>query len=139
VIKEIRGYRERAWSVETWKRLVRGQIDLPAVSRVYLHRARIVLESAVRDAARRLRIRLPRDLGWDLQEIAARGVKVVFVFARGEPGLELLRIQGGSTVARLGDRCSVHVIDSADHTFTWSGPRARLEQVLSEELFAPQG
>jgi alpha-beta hydrolase superfamily lysophospholipase len=139
VIKEIRGYRERAWSVETWKRLVRGQIDLPAVSRVYLHRARIVLESAVRDAARRLRIRLPRDLGWDLQEIAARGVKVVFVFARGEPGLELLKIQGGSTVARLGDRCSVHIIDSADHTFTWSGPRARLEQVLSEELFAPQG
>jgi hypothetical protein len=31
----------------------------------------------------------------------------------------------------------VHIIESADHTFTLSGPRARLEQVLSDELFAP--
>jgi alpha-beta hydrolase superfamily lysophospholipase len=138
VIKGMRVYRERATSLQTWKRLLRGQIDVVAVARIYLHRARIVVESTVRDAARRLHIRLPRDLGWDLQEVAARGVRVVFVFARGEPGIELLRIQGGSVVARLGDRCRVHIIDSADHTFTWSGPRARLEQVLSEELFAPQ-
>jgi alpha-beta hydrolase superfamily lysophospholipase len=138
VIKGMRGYRERVMSLETWRRLLRGQVDVAAVARIYLHRARIVVESAARDAARRLHIRLPRDLGWDLQEVAARGVRVVFVFARGEPGIELLRIQGGSVVARLGDRCRVHIIDSADHTFTWSGPRARLEQVLSEELFAPQ-
>jgi alpha-beta hydrolase superfamily lysophospholipase len=129
--------RERALSVQNLKRLLRGQIDVAMVVRIYLHRARIAVEALARDAARRLHIRLPRDLGCQLQEIAARGVRVVFVFAVGEPGLELLRIQGGAAVRDLGDRCRVHVIDSADHTFTLSGPRARLEQVLSDELFAP--
>lgn len=137
VVKETRGYRDRWLSAATWKRLLRGQIDVRAVARVYLHGARIAAESALRDVARAVHVRLPRDLGWELQEMVARGVKVVFVFARGEAGIELLRIQGGSAVKRLGDRCRVHIIDSADHTFTQSGPRARLEQVLSEELFAP--
>jgi hypothetical protein len=41
-----------------------------------------------------LRIRLPHDLGWELEEIAARGVRIVFVFAAAEPGLDLLTIQG---------------------------------------------
>jgi hypothetical protein len=59
------------------------------------------------------------------------------VFARGEPGINLLRIQGGSSVKRLGDRCRIHIIDSADHTFSQRAPRAVLESVLSEELFAP--
>jgi hypothetical protein len=66
-----------------------------------------------------------RDLGWYLGEIAARGVSVVLVVASGDPGIELLRIQGGSAVNRFGDRCRVHTIDSADHTFTQSG-RGRL-------------
>jgi dienelactone hydrolase len=118
-------------------RLVRGQIDVSMVARIYVQRARIAIEALLREAARALHIRLPRDLGWQLQEVIARGVTVVFIFARGEPGLELLQIQAGSALRRLGDRCRVHIIESADHTFTLSGPRARLEQVLSDELFAP--
>jgi alpha-beta hydrolase superfamily lysophospholipase len=137
VVREMRGYRERLLSLTTWERLLRGEIDVAAVARVYLHRVRIAVESAARDAARLLHIRLPRDLGRDLQRLVARGVKVVFIFARGEPGLELLRIQAGSAIRRLGDRCRVYILDSADHTFTWSGPRARMEQILSDELFAP--
>jgi len=125
-------------SLQNLKRLLRGEIDVPMVGRIYLQRARVAVETLLRDAARRLHIRLPRDLGWQLQELVGRGVRVVFVFARGEPGLELLRIQGGSALSRLGDGFRVHIIDSADHTFTLSGPRARLEQVLTDELFAPR-
>jgi len=93
------------------------------------------VESTARDAARGLHIRLPHDLGSELEVVAARGIRVVFVFARGDPGIELLRIQGGSAVRRLGDRCHVHIVDSADHTFTQSRARAVLEQTLSDELF----
>lgn len=138
VVRELPTYRER----EFWKGLMRGRTNLRAIARVvrvHLHRVRIAAESAARDAARRLHIRLPRDLGWELGEIAARGVSVVLVFAGGDPGIELLRIQGGSAVKRLGDRCRVHIIDSADHTFTQSRTRAALEQVLCDELFARHG
>ena len=78
------------------------------------------------------------DLGRDLEAIISRGVRVVFVFARGEPGIDLLKIEAGSMVRRLGERCRVRIIDSADHTFSRSGPRQVLEEVLSEELFARQ-
>jgi pimeloyl-ACP methyl ester carboxylesterase len=136
LIDVVKDDRRRTLSVATLQRLLSGKIDVATVARIYLQRTRMAVESAVRDAARALHIRLPRDLGWELRDIAARGVRVVFVFAAGDPGIELLRIQGGSAVKRLGDRCRVHVIDSADHTFTRIAPRARLEQVLSEELFA---
>jgi len=137
VVREMRGARERRLSLGTLQRLLRGQIDTRAVRRVYLQRARLAVEAAVREAARRLHVRLPRDLGSDLQRLVARGVRVVFIFARGEPGIELLQIQGGSAIRHLGDRCRVHIIDSADHTFTASGSRARMELILSDELFAP--
>ena len=66
------------------------------------------------------------------------GIRVVFVFARGEPGLDLLKIEAGSRMRRLGERCRIVIIDSADHTFSRSGPREVLENVLSEELYARQ-
>ncbi len=135
VVRDVGGYRERVFSAAAWKRLLSGQVNIWHIVRVYLHRVRIAVESAGRDAARGLHVRLPHDLGSELEEVAARGIRVVFVFARGDPGIELLRIQGGSAVRRLGDRCHVHIVDSADHTFTQSRARAVLEQTLTDELF----
>jgi hypothetical protein len=80
---------------------------------------------------------LPQDLGWVLKDMDTRGVRTVMVFSRGEPGLELLRVQGGLSAERLSNRCRIHVVDGADHTFTRSGPRAKLTGILSAELFAP--
>jgi alpha-beta hydrolase superfamily lysophospholipase len=128
-------HRRRARSVQHWKRLLTGQVDILRIVRVNLHRIALALESGCRDLARQMRIRLPHDLGWELEDIASRGVQVVFVFAHGEVGIELLRLQAGSAVARLGERCRVHTIASADHTFSQSGPRRAMEMVLSEELF----
>jgi hypothetical protein len=98
----------------------------------------LAIKSRLRDMARAAGIPLRNDLGRDLETIISRGVRVVFVFARGEPGIDLLKIEAGSMVRRLGERCRVRIIDSADHTFSRSGPRQVLEEVLSEELFARQ-
>ena len=85
-----------------------------------------------------MHIHLPHDLGSEL-EIAARGVKVVFVFLGGEPGIELLKMQGGTSLTRLGDCCRMHIIDRADHVFSKLECRLALAQILSDELFAPNG
>jgi hypothetical protein len=61
---------------------------------------------------------------------------VVFVFSRGEPGIDLLKLQGSSSVKRLGESCRIHIINSADHIFTRSAQRAILESILTDELFA---
>ena len=83
-----------------------------------------------------MRFRLPLDLGSELEEIGARGIRMVFVFARGEPGLGLLKLQGGSSIRRLGDRCRIHVISDGDHIFSQRNHRKVMEDLLTDELFA---
>jgi hypothetical protein len=129
-------YRRRVLSGAAWKRLLSGQVSIWRIIRIYIQRSLLPLEAVLRDAARRLRIHLPNDLGWELEEIVARGVQIVLVFAHGEPGIDLLKIQAGASVKRIGARCRVRTIERADHAFSHSGPRAALEDILSEELFA---
>jgi pimeloyl-ACP methyl ester carboxylesterase len=136
VIDKPKLYNQLMFSAATWKRLLRGQINVLRVAKVYFYRPFLELESKFRDLARYLRVRLPLDLGRELEEIDRRGVKIVFVFSRGEPGLNLLKIEAGSSVKRLSERYRLHVIDGADHVFSQSGPRATLREILSEELFS---
>jgi hypothetical protein len=136
VVKNPTVYRERIFSMTAWKRLLSGQVNVLRIVKIYLQRPLLALESAGRDIARRLRLKLPNDLGSELQDIVARGVRVAFVFAQGEPGIALLKLEAGASIRELGDRCHVHIIDNADHVFTNSGPRSVMEKVLSEELFA---
>jgi alpha-beta hydrolase superfamily lysophospholipase len=136
VARDLGFYRERLLSLTIWKRILTGNLDVRRLVRIVLKRPLLTLESFLRDAARRMRIPLPNDLGRELEQIAARGVRVVFVFSRGEPGIDLLKMQGGSSVKRLGESCRIHIINSADHIFTRSGQRAILESILSDELFA---
>jgi hypothetical protein len=113
-------------------------VDVWHIARVCLRRVLLLFAKRWRDVARFLHIRLPNDLASEIQRIAARGVLTTIVFARGEPGIELLRIQGGPSLQRLGDRCRVHIIEGADHTFSRSASRTVLERVLSEALFTRQ-
>ncbi len=58
------------------------------------------------------------------------------MFARGEPGIDLLKLQAGTSVKRLAERIRIRIIDSGDHVFTRSGPRAMMEKIVSDELLA---
>jgi len=129
-------YRQRVLSGAAWKRLLTGQVNVWRILNIYVQRFLLPVESVLRDVARRMRIRLPYDLGWELEEIVGRGVQVVFVFAQGEPGINLLKLEAGSSVRRVGKSCRVRIIERADHVFSHSGARAILEDILSEELFA---
>jgi pimeloyl-ACP methyl ester carboxylesterase len=131
-------YRERIFSLRAWRRFLTGQVNIWRIVRIYMNLPLLTLQSKLRDAARAVGIRLRHDLGRELEAVIARGVRVVFIFARGEPGLDLLKIEAGSMIRRLGERCRVRIIDSADHTFSRSGAREVLENVLSDELYARQ-
>lgn len=133
-------YRERALSLANWRRLLTGQVDVGYIGEMFLRRLLFALQFLGRDLMKRAGLTPAQDLGRELERIAARGVRTVMVFAKGEPGIEVLRLEAGSTVTRLRDQLLVRIIESGDHTFSRSGPRQVLERVLSEELFAlPRG
>jgi alpha-beta hydrolase superfamily lysophospholipase len=127
-------YRRRVLSFRAWLRIFTGQVDIMRIAAIYLQRLWLFGETILRDIARRLHIRMPHDLGWELEKIVANSIRVTFVFARGEPGIELLKLQAGSTVSRLGDGCRVRIVDSGDHIFSRREHRSIMEAVLSEEL-----
>lgn len=129
-------YLGRALSIEAWRRLLFGDVSIWRVAQIYLHRPMLALQSRVRNVARALHIRLKDDLGWELKDLKARSVRIVFVFSQGDAGLDLLQLQSGLSAKELGERYRVRTINGADHEFTRSGPRMALERVLSEELFA---
>lgn len=129
-------YRQRVFSLAAWKRLFTGRMNVGNVLRVYMALPLLPLRSRLRDMARGLGLRLHNDLGRELEETVARGVRVVFIFSRGEPGLKLLEFEAGAVLKSLGPGFRIRMVEGADHTFTRFGPRKVLEQVLSEELFA---
>jgi alpha-beta hydrolase superfamily lysophospholipase len=136
VVRNPGVYRQKMFSAAAWKRLFTGNVNILRIARIYLQRPLLDLESMLRNLVRRMHVHLPYDLGWELREIAARGVRIVFVFARGEPGVDLLKIEAGYVVKQLGERCRVHVVDGADHVFSQSKPREVLTKILSDELFS---
>jgi alpha-beta hydrolase superfamily lysophospholipase len=129
-------YRRRLFSRMAWKRLFGGEVDIWRIAKIYFYRPLLELESTLRNVGRRMHVRVPNDLGWDLEQICKRGVKVAFVFAKGEPGIDLLHLQAGSAVGRLGEDCRIHIIDSGDHIFSQYGPRTLMKKIVSDELFS---
>jgi hypothetical protein len=61
-------------------------------------------------------------------------VRVVFVFADGEPGMEFLKVEVGASIKRLGSRCGLHVIELADHVFSQAA-RGRRWKTFSARSF----
>ena len=90
----------------------------------------------VRNLARTLGIPLSDDLPSELNTVVRAGIGLQFVFAAQDPGVELLRNQGGATARKLVERGVLRVesIADADHTFTDSTRRQQLVSVLERAL-----
>jgi len=136
LVRQPAAYRGKLLSRATWTRLFTGQIDVRYILGTLFGRLSLLAGSRCRDIARWLKFPLSNDLGLQLEKAAAQGVQLVFVFARGEPGIELLKLQAGSSLGRLRRCLRIHIVDHADHVFSRLSSRRALDEILSEELVA---
>jgi len=117
-------YQRAMASGSSWRKLLRGQVDLRRVAKIVWLRGVGTLARPWRELLRTLHVPLRDDLGSELDGLARRGVRVRFVFATSDPGRTLLFEEGGSVVPRLlaDKRIAITTIDGPDHTFTprWS-------------------
>ena len=136
VISEAQRYQQTAFRLRSWLKLMRGEVDVGRVAQIMIRRAGSLLNRHWGNLARRLRLPVTDDLGRELESVAQRGIRMLFVFAAHDPGLELLRTQGGSCVGKLRQRqqLEIQVIGGADHTFTARPVRERLIAVLAAGL-----
>src|SRR5205814_4545837 len=119
VVADVQRYQSSVKNVHSWRKLLTGKVNLRHLAQVLLSHARGGVSNRVRDVLRALRIPLKDDLGQELNELAAKSAQVSFVFSAQDPGLPLLRTQGGAAFRRLENRKKlvVRLIDGADHTF----------------------
>lgn len=125
-------YRRLALSGRSWRRLLAGELDLPAIGRMLRRRTTLLARGMATALARGIGLPLREDLVRELARACDRPRRLHFVFSNGDPGLTLLRLQGGRAVRQLLDsgRLTLALIDGADHTFTRRAGRAQLVRQL---------
>jgi dienelactone hydrolase len=136
VAADIVRYRVKILSPSSWMKVLRGRVDLWESAQVLLRQGLALAAAPLRNLARAVGIKLGDDLPTQLRTIAKAGIDLHFVFALGDPGMEMLRGQGGATARKLRAAGKMHVatIDGADHTFTDRTRRAQLITVLEQAL-----
>ncbi|MFO1395176.1 MAG: alpha/beta hydrolase [Steroidobacteraceae bacterium] len=132
-------YRRSLLNPESWKKLLRGRVQIMPFVQVVVRRTASVMRLRVRNIRRELGLRVDDDLGQELAGLACRGLRLSFVFADTDPGLGLLRQHAGWTLGRLVRRgqVQVQVIQNANHSFTHRVARGELIRVLSRYVDAP--
>jgi alpha-beta hydrolase superfamily lysophospholipase len=136
VAQDVMRYKTNAFRWESWKKLLTGGVDIPELAQVLVRRVIGASISRGKDIVRRMHIPLPNDLGTELSELGKRRINVLFVFADGEPGIDLLNNGGGSIVPRLQKRglIGIEFVNGADHTFTSGAHRDHLNEVLTRHV-----
>ena len=137
VASEYTHYRRSLFSIDKWKKLVGGQVDLRHIAEVVVERARRVLSTRVENFHRRFRNddEAEGPLGRELRRVAGR-TELTFVFSDGDPGLDYLERHAGEAMRRLRREAKVgfDLVTRADHTFTPPESQRRLFQLLSSYL-----
>lgn len=131
-------FRRQLLTLEPWKKLLQGQLDVGIVINVLWRRLLNFGHPYALQVARALRIPLDRDLARELAGVTRRGVQLNFVFSEQAPGYELLQREGGKALHRLTQAhlATLDFVPRSDHTFTRREARDRLIEVLEARLLA---
>lgn len=126
VTADARRYVKSVRSATSWKKVLRGDVDVRYAAQIVVRRAREAAGHRGRDVLRRLRVPLVDDLGAELLALGRNGVTMRFVFAASDPGHAMLHEHGGGAVARLAaaGKLEIQILEGPDHTFTarWTHP-----------------
>ena len=140
VSSEASRYRRVALRLSSWRKLLRGEVQVRAALGILANRALHLGDSAYRNARRTLGIPVRDDLGAQIRAVAAQDIRLRFIFSASDPGHAMLQEQAGGEVRQLQRRrlLTIDMIDGADHTFTSRCSQQALLQLLSTQFgYAP--
>jgi alpha-beta hydrolase superfamily lysophospholipase len=130
VYKEAASVRHSLYNVTSWKRLLRGQVNISHALQVVAKQGWLRARTHGERWLTQLGIIATSEIEQGLRKLAAEGTKVSFIFSKIDPGLIYLdEVLSGRTGVLVGDNIfALTTIDDADHTFT---PRGTQDALLS--------
>ncbi|MFO0618251.1 MAG: alpha/beta fold hydrolase [Polyangiaceae bacterium] len=141
ITAEAKRYSTSMFQVESWKKLLRGDVKVRVVAEILGKRAAGIVRERGREVLRRLEVPLERDVASALVKAKKQGTEIAFVFAKSDPGHDILVGEAGGTLTRLEREgaVSVDVVDGPDHTFTPVWSHAPLLRLLTNLTERPDG
>ncbi len=135
-VGEAKQYQQSMLSLEKWKKLLRGQVNVRHVAGVVLERAKTVIGTRLRRA-----LGLERDakrlaFGDEFAKLCERGTDFFMIFSTDDPGLDYLKLHAARQVEALRGHPRFGYVEIAgpDHTFTPLWSQAELQALLVERL-----
>lgn len=144
-------YRQRTFSLETWKRLAGGKVDVAAVARILILRKRNAAAQAAIRLSKGLRHSLAQVLGHatsaandprtvirqGFTALAARGTKTVIIYGEEDGGRDELALYFGDSSRRFTELPGARlvIIPDTDHDLT---PIPARKQLFTEILASCQ-
>ena len=139
--QHVRRYQQNVTRLDSWGRLLRGQVDLRRVGMTLLQRLDDRIRAwagAMAKEVHRIAAGEPRgeDAGRDLGRICDRGTDVLLLFSEGDPGLDFVRLHHKGAMRRLARRpnFALTVIPIAGHTFTAIPAQRAVLAAVTEHL-----
>jgi alpha/beta superfamily hydrolase len=111
-------WKAAVFKTSLWRKAITGHADYGAMVRWTIRTLAFPLRSTV--AWKRVVASQAQHAAADLHALTERGVRVLFVYSAGDPGLDYCRVMLGNTLRALSPegKVRVEIIPQADHTFT---------------------
>jgi pimeloyl-ACP methyl ester carboxylesterase len=129
-----RYYVKALFQPSTWKRVLKGQVNVSLVARVMRDRLKNKTKSALQGLAHRARTKEESltDVARAFRAMSDRGVDSLLLFSFNDGGLDMIESHLGRDVRKMRGRKNFHfeIVEGADHTFTPVDSQARLHDLL---------
>jgi hypothetical protein len=128
-----------ATSIDQWKRLLRGEIDLKRHAAALGQHAMDLLGKALGASLRRLGLGRADDISIvKLRAATSKNTSLRLVFSGDDPGLARLNLRASHVLPELRrtGRFSMDVMHDTDHTFTTRASQQRLFELIDRYLDA---
>lgn len=134
VSRPLGDYSKRAMNPETFRRLLRGQVDLNAAARAILRLIIAKTYNRIEPALGNLSAgnRLKSEIHSAFKSLADRGAPVVLAYGRHDPGIEQARMVFGSDLAGLKRYTNTRFVSLGDSDHNVTVPEA--QKIVIEEI-----
>jgi pimeloyl-ACP methyl ester carboxylesterase len=138
-----RAYYRMARKLSTWKRVVRGGVDIAGITTTIIRRSLHAAAHNVAEAWGKIRNQdSVRSTGAaQFRSLAARNTQTRFIFVEEDPGLDELEVvfgRGGHLLRQVPN-LKLTILNEGDHIFSWNYSRRQLLSAVEESLAAITG
>lgn len=132
--RSFKDYSSKAFKLDTFRRILAGQVDVPTAARHVLTR---LAEKATKVLVPVLGTILPKER-WnqsvhdDFRQLAGRNTPVALIYSEADEGLESFRYHFGDDGAALSPYPTAewHIVPDADHNFTFAASQLALSDIV---------